>query len=80
MTIEIADGEERTNITNALMCAITYTNSRLRSGVESSHPERRSTDWWDNFAHDVGVAKTLSVLLDKIEKCDAKPSKEGGAA
>ncbi|MBR2882067.1 MAG: hypothetical protein IKB96_07060 [Prevotella sp.] len=68
MTIEIKDDDERTDVTHALMCAISYTNSRLRGGVESAHPERRSTEWWDNFKHDVEVARTLSSLLDKIEK------------
>ncbi len=75
MTIEIEDGNERTDVKHALMCAISYTNARLTRGVESAHPERRSTEWWDNFKHDVEVARTLSSLLDKIEN-----SKESEAA
>ena len=68
MKIEITDGDELTKTIDALMCAIRYTNSRLKEGTESPHPERRSTIWWNNFERDVDVARTLSALLDKLEK------------
>ena len=80
MKIDIGDIEEVEVIKKALMCAIAYTNARLKLGVDSSHPERRPTSWWDNFKHDVEVAKTLSTLLDKIEKEDTEASKESEEA
>lgn len=78
MKIDIGNIEEVEVIKKALMCAIAYTNTRLKDGVDSSHPERRTTKWWDNFKHDVEVARTLSALLDKIENTDAEASKGGG--
>lgn len=64
----------------ALACAIAYTNGRLKSGVDSSHPERHPTSWWDNFVYDVAVARTLRELLDSFEKKDAEVGNESGVA
>ena len=70
MIIEIKDGDEYENALHALKMAIVYVNNNLRSGVEGSHPERRSTTWWVNYMNDVKIAKTLSLLLDKLEKIE----------
>ena len=70
MIIEIKDGEEYENTIHALMTAIRYVNNRLKEGIESPHPERRSTIWWTNFMDDIKIAKTLSSLLDKLEKIE----------
>lgn len=67
MKIEISDGEELSNAKHALMHAIACVNARMKDGIGGTHPERRPTHWWDNFAEDVKIARTLSALLDKLE-------------
>ena len=70
MNIEI-DDDDIESAEHAIKCAIVYTTDRMRTGVNSPHPERKDMDWYSKFEDDLNVAKSLKRILDSIEasKC-----------
>lgn len=68
--IEVACVEKLIDIKHALTTAVVYVNNVISMGVNNPHPERRSTEWWSKLQDDVRVAKTLSSLIDSVEKTE----------